>query len=288
MSVFEVRGGQAMNSIVVEGAKLNYHKVGRGPILILVLGANGTGDIFLPLAEQWKERFTVVAVDRRDYGQSELTKPLPDCAQEANDDYRVKRDAKDIAELAKYLSSEPVYLLGTSSGVIVTMHTLKDYPEVIKQVAFHEPPIHTFLPDSQYWKEKNDVIVNQIVTEGLQTGMQTFGDTLNIAPIDIKSMSQPVSEDEVAQKEQYESMMFWAKYEMRQYTQSNIALADLNQHKDSITLLNGVDSKGSFPQDVNFYIAEQTGINITESPGGHLGYVQKTADFAEALRELWS
>ena len=76
--------------------------------------------------------------------------------------------------------------------------------------------------------------------------MQTFGDTLNIAPIDIKSMSQPVSEDEVAQKEQYESMMFWAKYEMRQYTQSNIALADLNQHKDSITLLNGVDSKGSF------------------------------------------
>ncbi|HAP2019910.1 alpha/beta hydrolase [Staphylococcus arlettae] len=277
-----------MNLLEVEGAKLKYRKIGQGPILILVPGANGTGDIFLPLAEQLKDTFTVVAVNRRDYGQSKLTKPLPDRAQEANDDYRVKRDAKDIEALAKHLSSEPVYLLGTSSGAIVTMHTLKDYPDVVKQIAFNEPPIHTFLPSSQYWKDKNDAIVHQILTEGLQAGMQTFGDTLNIAPIDIKSMSQPVSEDEVAQKEQYESMMFWAKYEMRQYTQSNIALADLNQHKDSITLLNGVDSKGSFPQDVNFYIAEQTGINITESPGGHLGYVQKTADFAEALRELWS
>lgn len=57
-----------MNLLEVEGAKLNYHKVGRGPILILVPGANGTGDIFLPLAEQLKNRFTVVAVDRRDYG----------------------------------------------------------------------------------------------------------------------------------------------------------------------------------------------------------------------------
>ncbi len=35
-----------MNSIVVEGAKLKYHKVGQGPILILVPGANGTGISF--------------------------------------------------------------------------------------------------------------------------------------------------------------------------------------------------------------------------------------------------
>lgn len=198
-----------MNLLEVEGAKLNYHKMGQGHILILVPGANATGDIFLPLAEQLKDTFTVVAVDRRDYGQSELTKPLPDRAQEANDNYRVKRDAKDIAELAKHLSSEPVYLLGTSSGAIVTMHTLKDYPDVVKQIAFHEPPIHTFLPDSQYWQDKNNAIVNQIVIEGLQAGMQTFGDTLNIAPIDIKSMSQPVSADEEAQKEQYERMILY-------------------------------------------------------------------------------
>src|SRR5699024_11635254 len=77
-------------------------------------------------------------------------------------------------------------------------------------------PINTFLPDSKYWKDKNDEIVEQVLTEGLQAGMKTFGETLNISAIDAKSMAQPVSEDEKAQKAQYERMMFWAEYEIRQ------------------------------------------------------------------------
>lgn len=285
---FFINGGSKMNKLELEGATLNYYKVGQGPILILVPGANGTGDIFLPLAEHLKDNFTVVAVDRRDYGYSELTAPLPERAQKPDDDYRVKRDAKDIAELAKHLSDEPVYLLGSSSGAIVTMHVLKDYPEVIQQIAFHEPPINTFLPDSKYWKDKNDEIVEQVLTEGLQVGMKTFGETLNISAIDEKSMAQPVSEDEKAQKAQYERMMFWAEYEIRQYTHSDIKLEDLSQYKDIITLLNGNDSKGSFPQDVNFYIAKQTGIKIVDIPGGHLGYIQKPEGFSETILSIWT
>ena len=43
----------------------------------LIPGANGTGDIYMPLAKQL-QKFTVVAVDRRGYGQSELTESLPE------------------------------------------------------------------------------------------------------------------------------------------------------------------------------------------------------------------
>lgn len=46
------------------------------------------------------------------------------------------------------------------------------------------------------------------------------------------------------------------------------------KHEDQITLLNGTDSRESFPQDVNFYINEQIGLPIVDIPGGHLGYVQ--------------
>ncbi len=46
----------------------------------------------MPLAEQLKDHFTVVAVDRRDYGESELTEPLPDFASNPDSDYRVKRN----------------------------------------------------------------------------------------------------------------------------------------------------------------------------------------------------
>lgn len=123
-----------METLELQGAKLRYHKLGKGPIIIFIPGANGTGDIFMPLAQQLKDKFTVVAVDRRGYGQSELTEPLPEEAINPDSRYRVKRDAKDITELAKSLSDEPVYVLGSSSGSIVAMHVLKEYPEVVKKL----------------------------------------------------------------------------------------------------------------------------------------------------------
>ena len=276
-----------METLTLEDEKLRYYKLGQGPVLILVPGANGTGDIFLPLADQLKAHFTVVAVDRRDYGHSERTKPLPERAKQGNDTYRVKQDAQDIATLAKHLSDEPVYMLGSSSGAIVTMHVLKDYPEVVKRIAFHEPPINTFLPDSDKWKAENDTIVQIALTEGLPQAMAIFGKKLNITPIDAESMSQPVAQSDESQREQYLRMMFWVEYEIRQYTHSDITLDDLNAHANKVTLLNGTDSRGSFPQDVNFYIAEHTQLPIVDIPGGHLGYAQKPEGFANTLITMW-
>lgn len=278
-----------METLELQGAKLRYHKVGNGPLLILIPGANGTGDIYMPLAKQLQEKFTVVAVDRRGYGQSELTESLPEEVSNPESRYRVKRDAQDIAELAKSLSDEPVYVLGSSSGAIVAMHVLKEHPDVVKQIAFHEPPINTFLPNAKYWQDKNAEIIDIAVNEGMPQAMKLFGETLNISSIDAQSMSKPAqAEDDAESKKRFEEMLGWFKYEIRQYTESDISLEDLNQHKDIITLLNGTDSKGSFPQEVNFYIKDETGINIVDILGGHLGYVQKPEGFAEVLLKIWN
>ena len=57
-------------------------------------------------------------------------------------------------------------------------------------------------------------------------------------------MSKPAqSEDDAESKKRFEEMLGWFKYEIRQYTESDISIEDLNQHKDIITLLNGTDSK---------------------------------------------
>lgn len=180
-----------METLELQGAKLRYHKVGNGPVIIFIPGANGTGDIFMPLAQQLKDKFTVVAVDRRGYGQSELTEPLPEEAINPDSRYRVKRDAQDIAELAKSLSDEPVYILGSSSGSIVAMDVLKEHPDVVKKIAFHEPPINTFLPDATYWQDKNAEIIDIAINEGMPQAMKLFGETLQISKLDQQYMSKP-------------------------------------------------------------------------------------------------
>lgn len=277
-----------METLELKGAKLRYHKVGNGPVLICIPGANGTGDIYMPLAQQLKDKFTVVAVDRRGYGQSELTEPLPDEVSNPDSRYRVKRDAQDIAELAKHLSDEPVYVLGSSSGAIVAMHVLKEHSDIVKRIAFHEPPINTFLPNAKYWQDKNAEIIDIAVNEGMPQAMKLFGETLNTSQLDRQYMSKPAqAEDDAESKKRFEEMLGWFKYEIRQYTESDISIEDLNKHKDIITLLNGTASRDSFPQEVNFYISEQTGIKIIDIPGGHLGYVQEPEGFANVVLEMW-
>lgn len=98
-----------INIILNMSAQIRYHQFGQGPVLIFVPGANGTGDIFLPLAEQLKSHFTVVALDRRDYGESERKTPLPTEAQQPDDITRVKQDAADFETLVRHLSVHHVY-----------------------------------------------------------------------------------------------------------------------------------------------------------------------------------
>ncbi|MFZ8166172.1 alpha/beta hydrolase, partial [Staphylococcus aureus] len=100
-------------------------------------------------------------------------------------------------------------------------------------------------------------------------------------------MSQPADTEE-GRIEQYKRTMFWSEFEIRQYTHSDITLDDFTKYNDKITLLNGTDSRGSFPQDVNFYINNETGIPIVDIPGGHLGYIQKPEGFADVLLNMWS
>lgn len=277
-----------MESLKLEGADLYYHKVGKGPVLICIPGANGTGDIFMPMAKYLADHFTVIAVDRRGYGNSQLTAPLPAEVANAKNNYRVKRDAKDIKAIAEHESKDaPVYILGSSSGAIVAMHVLKEYPEIVKKITFHEPPINTFLPNAQYWKDQNETIVQIENEKGMPEAMAYFGKTLNIAPIDAEMMSKPPEEDADISAQRITEMQNWFEYEMRQYTSSDIGIEDLKPYADKITLLNGEASKGSFPQEVNDYIAKQLNIRIIEIPGGHLGYVQDPEGFSHVLLKIW-
>lgn len=96
----------------------HYETVGQGPVLILIPGANGTGDIFASVTKFLQDKYTVVTYDRRSYRNSELTEPLPEDAKNTHSTYRLETDANDVAALAKHLSDEPVNILGSSSGAL--------------------------------------------------------------------------------------------------------------------------------------------------------------------------
>ncbi|AOH56571.1 hydrolase [Peribacillus muralis] len=276
-----------MSILQVNGAHLYYERIGQGPVIILIPGANGTGDIFARTAGFLQEQYTVVTYDRRGYGKSELTTSLPNDAQNPNSTYRLETDANDVAALAKHLTDEPVFILGSSSGAIVAMETLQDYPGIVKKVAFHEPPINTFLSDSSDWAAMNEKIVETSQTEGMAAAMKLFGEALHIAPMDAKMMAKPAVTLEEPDNPVVKGMADWFKYEILQYTGRKMDLNKLAGQKEKIILFNGKDSVGSFPQDVVKDLSEKLDLPIHSIAGAHLGYVQNPQEFAQTVKEVF-
>ena len=71
----------------------------------------------------------------------------------------------------------------------------------MKRIAFHEPPINTFLPNAKYWQDKNEEIIDIAVNEGMPQAMKLFGETLKTSQLDQQYMSKPAqSEDDAESK----------------------------------------------------------------------------------------
>jgi acetyltransferase/esterase len=73
-----------------------------------------------------------------------------------NQDYsnRINTDADDVAALIKHVTAsstadEPAYVLGNSSGALVSLVFLSRHPELPTKVIAHEPPILTLLPEAE-------------------------------------------------------------------------------------------------------------------------------------------
>ncbi|MBC2196174.1 alpha/beta fold hydrolase [Listeria booriae] len=271
-----------------DGANLFYETAGQGPTLILIPGANGTGDIFKPASMFLKEHFTVVTYDRRGFGQSKLTKDMPQEVTDVHSTYRLKTDAADVAALAQAVSGqEQVFIMGSSSGSIVAMETLQDFPEIVKQIAFHESPINTLLPDTKKWQDINAEIVTIALTENFALGMEKFAAAMRTVELDKKMMSRPGVDLSDMDNPEVQGMDYWFRYEIRQYTSREMDFNAFKQHRNKIRLLNGTDSKGSFPQDVMHGISDYLDLPIYDIPGAHLGYIQKPEGFATTLMALF-
>ncbi|MBC2149598.1 alpha/beta fold hydrolase [Listeria booriae] len=271
-----------------DGANLFYETAGQGPTLILIPGANGTGDIFKPASMFLKEHFTVVTYDRRGFGQSKLTEDMPQEVTDIHSTYRLKTDAADVAALAQTVSGqEQVFIMGSSSGSIVAMETLQDFPEIVKQIAFHESPINTLLPDTKKWQDINAEIVTIALTENFALGMEKFAAAMRTVELDKKMMSRPGVDLSDMDNPEVQGMDYWFRYEIRQYTSREMDFNAFKQHRDKIRLLNGTDSKGSFPQDVMHGISDYLDLPIYDIPGAHLGYIQKPEGFATTLMALF-
>jgi pimeloyl-ACP methyl ester carboxylesterase len=258
-----------MTTLEVPGARLYYETHGSGPLLIMIAGASGTADSFRMAAGHLAAHYTVAIYDRRGFSRSRLDGPQ-------DYDRRLETDADDVRRLIEHLADEPAIVFGVSSGAIVALEVLARHPTVVRTLVPYEPPAVRQLPDGQQWVDFFFSVYDLYQRSGIEPAMAKFRDHA-FAQTDRQAMAH--APKNVA------NSTYWFEHELRQYPPVDLDIDTLTAHADRIALTAGRESRGYPCHGVNIILGKQFGREVIELPGGHIGFITHSAEFATELIE---
>jgi pimeloyl-ACP methyl ester carboxylesterase len=161
-------GGSLLKTetLPVPGASLYYEVRGSGPVLLMIPGGPMDADGFIQIAERLADSYTVVTYDCRGNSRS----PMPG----SWDELTVGLFADDAHRLLDALGPDQAYVLGSSGGATYGLDLVARYPDRVRTLVAHEPPVSELLPDAARYHALNEQIGETYRSEGTFAAMQMF------------------------------------------------------------------------------------------------------------------
>ncbi|MFJ9418077.1 alpha/beta fold hydrolase [Streptomyces sp. NPDC101227] len=267
-------------TLQVPGARLYYEVRGRGPVLVLIHGGAGDAGIFHEVVDPLAERFTVVVPDRRGHSRSPLAAP--------GSTPRVAEHSDDIHRLIGELSEEPALVYGSSSGAVVALDLLARHPDRVRTALAHEPPVIGLLPDAAAYRRLFADVQVTHRRQGATVAMQQF--LVGVGLVEGTWEMPPLSQLPSGIRELMERLAanepFFLEHELCEVTAYEPDTDALRKAADRLLIGVGRDSLRQMPGRTGAALAARLGLEVTELPGGHSGYVEDGGAFAARLAEL--
>ena len=271
-----ITDGLVSRSLDVPGARLHYEVRGRGPLL-LVIGSPMAAAEFAPLAQALATDHTVVTYDPRGFADS----PVDDPDGPSNPDLR----ADDVAAILDALGAPSADVFGSSGGAVTGLALVTRHPGRVGTLIAHEPPLLELLPDDDAQRAATADIVETFRTDGLQAAWMKF---MVNAGFDVAAFgSDADGPPEPANPEQAlaEGARFFL-HDLAPTTQYVPDFEALRASGSRIVVGLGAESGHLLTQRTSVAVAERLGVDTTEFPGDHGGFMGAPAEFAARLREV--
>jgi pimeloyl-ACP methyl ester carboxylesterase len=167
-TVTETATAPTTTTLAVRGARLAYdvrrNDQSSEPILFLI-GSPMAAAGFPTLASHFTDR-TVVTYDPRGSERSELIAPtIPPTPEE---------HAADLHRIISELGGGPVDLFATSGGAVNAMALVAEYPDDVRTLIAHEPPLPSLLPDREAALAAARAVHETYAQRGWGAGMAHF------------------------------------------------------------------------------------------------------------------
>lgn len=267
-----------MSILNLPDVNLYYESSGNGgPLLLLIPGSNGGGDIYGELAASLAQHYQVITYDRRGYSRSKL-----EGSQDSLN--RLADDASDVRLLIEHLSDQPVLLFGSDSGAIVALEVLKRFPEKVDLAIAHEPLLVKLLPDSARWQTFFEEVYGNYQQSGVPRAMHQYASTIGSTD---HRLLMPFIREQTAERG-WANASNWMEHELRQYYGLQPDIEALAPHSRHLVLAGGENSQDQLTYQPSKVLAEKLGLKILNLPGGHLGYLSDPAEFAIELQNILS
>ncbi len=257
------------HSVDVPGARLHFEVQGSGPALMCIghpMGASG----FAAIAPLLAEDYTVVTYDPRGFAPSTIDDP----DQDGEPDLL----ADDVRRVLEAAGVGPAHVFGSSGGAVTGLALVARYPDQVRTLVAHEPPVALLLPEADAARAAMHDIYDAYRTSGTGDAWAKFFTFTGMSPPPQAAAAPPPSAEMVATSERFfgHGLLPIALYQPD--------LAALQSGTPRVVVAGGTTSKGEFAQRTAAALAQRLGTSLIDFPGGHVGFVSDTREFAAVLR----
>ncbi|MGI5341837.1 alpha/beta fold hydrolase [Streptomyces sp. CA-181903] len=265
-------------TLTVPGAAIHYEVRGAGPPLLLINGGDGDAAMFGPLAHLLAEDHTVITYDPRGNSRSRLTAPPREqTIEERGHDARLLLDT--------VAPGRPAYVFGTSYGGMTGMDLLARHPGRVRALVAHDPFVVDLLPDADRWHALFRDIHALHRREGPRPAMRRLCEEIGLDDVPEPDEALPAPARAMLSRVEANGA-FCLEYELRSFTRFRPDIEALRAGR--CTLVTGEGPPHALTYRTTTTLAERLGVEVTEFPGGHVGYLTHAAEFAAALRAVFA
>jgi pimeloyl-ACP methyl ester carboxylesterase len=249
---------------------LYYELRGRGPPLLLIMGATGDAEHFATVADDLAYDLTVVTYDRR--GNSRSTRPAGWSTT------TVEEQADDAAGLLRALELAPAAVFGTSSGAICALSLLIRHPELVRTAILHDPPMLSVI-------ERGDAVLAAIA-QSVDAGIAAGGPPAGLerfwrfvaGDLNWEALDPDLRERMLGNSETFLDV----ERTLESYRPDDATLAAIALPVQ--VLLS--DESPAFIADIAEWLASRLGVDVSSTPGTHTPYQDHPRALAETIRSF--
>src|ERR1044071_3565338 len=157
-------------TLAVPGATLTYDvrtSEGRPAPPVVLMGSPAGAGGSPSLASHFTDR-TIVTYDPRNNGEGRST------ADDPSVPITPEIQADDVHAVIEAIGGGPVDMFASSGGAIVALALVAKYPNDIRTVVAHEPPLASIVPDREQALAANKAIYDAYMAGGFGAGMGKF------------------------------------------------------------------------------------------------------------------